>query len=105
MSSAALFCSFCHAEDDEDEAPKAVSKKCQSYQKMLDALAEKGQTAKKEAYRKLLTAKSKKDETRIITEFNKVDEDIARKISQLGVNPKYKDCDGNLSEIVGIKGN
>ncbi len=105
ISSIVAFSSLSHADNDEDGGSKPISKKCQNYQKLMDSYVAKVDTMKQDMYRELLTAKSKKDEARIITKYNKIDDDLARKLTQLGLNPKYKDCDGNLSEAVGIKGN
>ncbi|MEQ1723478.1 MAG: hypothetical protein ABL930_09900 [Pseudobdellovibrio sp.] len=86
----------------EEKENVEIAKECEPYHRQMDAFTAEAEEIRQGMFKSYQLAKSKADEV-AITEKAKTDsENIQRKIYQLGLNPQYKNCAGNLSKSLKI---
>lgn len=84
-----------------DEAYKvAYQKECGEYHAKMDAISAEADGLKQKAYRYLQSVTDSSEIPILEKKLKKEGSDIELKLYKLGLDPKYKNCDGNLSKSV-----
>lgn len=82
---------------DEAASKIAYQKECGEYHEKMDALSEQASGLQQKAYKYLQSAKDSSELPALEKKLKKEGADLELKMYKLGFDPKYKNCDGNLS--------